>query len=41
MERQLYRAFNLLTATSLRTRLVRVTYYDSDRSREIATKTVS
>ena len=38
MERQLYRVFNLLTATSLRTRLVRVTYYDSERGREIATK---
>jgi hypothetical protein len=38
LERQAYLVLNLLTSTSLRTRLVNVTYYDTERSREIATK---
>jgi hypothetical protein len=38
VEQQLYRVLNLLTETSLRVRPVRVTYYDSERSRELFTK---
>ena len=38
LERQAYLVLNLLTGTSLRTRLVNVTYYDTERGREIATK---
>jgi hypothetical protein len=35
LERQIYRALNLLTDVSLRTRPVKITYVDSDRGREI------
>lgn len=38
LERQLYRVLNLLTDTSLRIRPVSVTYYDSERGRELVTK---
>ena len=38
LERQAYLVLNLLTDTSLRTRLVNVTYYDTERGRELATK---
>ncbi len=38
LERQAYRVLNLLTGASLGTRLVNVTYYDTERGREIATK---
>ena len=40
LERQIYLVLNLLTGTSLRTRLVNVTYYDTERGREIATARV-
>ena len=36
LERQVYLALNLLTDSSLRTRPVRVTYFDSDRGREVS-----
>jgi hypothetical protein len=35
LEQQIYLALNLLTAASLRTRPVDITYFDSDRGREI------
>jgi len=38
LERQVYRALNLLTDASLRIRPVTVTYFDSGRGRELATK---
>jgi hypothetical protein len=38
IEQQLYRALNLLTDKSLRIRPVKVTYYDSERERELVTK---
>jgi hypothetical protein len=38
LERQLYRVLNLLTASSLRIRPVTVTYFDSERGRELVTK---
>ena len=38
LERQAYVVLNQLTDASLRTRLVNVTYYDTERSRELATK---
>jgi hypothetical protein len=38
LERQAYLVLNALTGTSLRTRLVNVTYYDTDRGRELTTK---
>lgn len=38
LERQLYLVLGLLTDTSLRTRLVNVTYFDTDRGRELGTK---
>jgi hypothetical protein len=36
LERQIYRALNLLTANSLRIRPVEMTYFDTDRGRETA-----
>jgi hypothetical protein len=36
LERQIYRALNLLTASSLRVRPVEMTYFDTDRGRETA-----
>jgi hypothetical protein len=36
LERQIYRALNLLTASSLRIRAVEMTYFDTDRGRETA-----
>ena len=38
VERQIYLVLNLLTEASLRTRLLTVTYYDSEHKREVATK---
>jgi hypothetical protein len=38
LERQVYRVLDLLTDASLRTRLVTVIYYDSERGSEVATK---
>jgi hypothetical protein len=38
LERQLYLVLGLFTETSLRTRLVNVTYFDTERGRELGTK---
>ena len=38
LERQIYLALNLLTASSLRIRAVEMTYFDSDRGRETANR---
>jgi hypothetical protein len=38
LERQAYLVLNLLTGASLRTRLVNVTYYDTERDDELATR---
>jgi len=38
LERQIYRVLGLLTDATLRTRVVTVTYYDTERGREFATK---
>jgi hypothetical protein len=38
LERQVYRALDALTDLSLRTRAVDITYYDSERDREIANR---